>query len=308
MAENSKKILSLDIGGTKTAIGLVDPDDWRVLIKKEMPTDPRSGRQSFLERLVVAVRAMGVEGFGTIGIGIAGLVDFEHGILLKSPNLTQEFDNFVLAKSLEDEFGRPTAMDNDVRCFSLAEATIGSGRGFRHVFGVTIGTGIGGCMVIDGRVLRGRDNAAGEVGHMTVAMDSPIPCGCGGHGHFEALASGSALERLFGKKTTGEEVLALADSGDRRAQEALETLRGGLAVGFANIAYAYNPDVVVVGGGLGGVEGVWRPAVALAEGKISYPPVARLDVRRSVLGVSANLVGAAMMASERLPANRPLPR
>lgn len=302
MAKTSKKIIGLDVGGTKTAIGLIEEGSWKVLKFISVPTNAKNGRKEVLTNTVRLTKNFITKGVYAVGLGFAGLTDIERGILVKAPNFPSSFNGFRIAAAMKKEVGLPVFLDNDVHCFALAEAKIGAGRGKNTVFGMTLGTGIGGGLVVNGSLYRGRDNAAGEVGHLELALGSNATCGCGQKGHFEAIASGSAMTRFYAECTgmvhTASQIVELAAGGDRAARDVVERFRNGLAAGLATIAYAYNPDIIVIGGGLAKDEAAWRPAVTAAEGQIIFPRLSKLPVRRSRLGVKANVIGAAMIASQ----------
>jgi len=301
MRKVTGKYVGVDVGGTKIAAGLVDAATWKVLKTIELPTDAFGGRAIVLDNIIEAIKGVSVGKVKGIGVGFAGAIDFKRGRIIRGPNFAPDQMGFDLAKDLSRRLKTPVSLDNDVRCFALAEAKIGVAKGYANVFGMTLGTGIGGELVIDGHPYRGKNNIAGEVGHATFAMGSEMLCGCGQAGHFEALASGTAVRRLagavMGEELSATEVLASAAQGNAKAKAVLEAYREGLALGLANIAYIYDPDIIVLGGGLAAIEDLWRPAVARACEKVIYAPLRDLTVKRSKLGHRANIIGAAMLAS-----------
>jgi len=168
--------------------------------------------------------------------------------------------------------------------------------------GITLGTGIGGGIVIDGRLLRGKDNAAGELGHMTLDLHSDAVCGCRNKGHFEALASGSAMARIYklrtGKILTPLEVEYAAKAGDKHALGVMGEMRLGLATGLANIMQMLNPDVIVIGGGLRRVKMLWQPAIKEAKKRVIYPELRSTVIVKSELGSNAGVLGASLLTRE----------
>jgi glucokinase len=194
------------------------------------------------------------------------------------------------------------AVDNDANCAVLAEWTLGAARGCDHVALLTLGTGIGGGLVLDGRVYRGAVGAGAELGHMPVDLDGP-PCfgGCPGRGCLESLCSGSALARdaeaLFARPVTGEEVTELARAGDATAVQLMHTLGDRLGAGLAGIANALNPEMIVVGGGvMAAGELVLEPARAELRRR-ALAPSRDVDVVAAELGEEAGMIGAALLAA-----------
>ena len=301
---HARLYIGIDVGGTKILASLIEKDSWNILASTQVKTNASAGREAVLSNIEKAVRSLLIKNpVAAVGIGFAGLTNIQRGLVVKAPNFPKDFENLRLTDILSKRLKKPVFLDNDVHCFALAEAVKGVGKGKNSVFGITLGTGIGGALVINGRLYRGRNNAAGEIGHTTIAMESDAGCGCGKRGHFESLASGSSLKRLYFKQTkqnySGEEIVGLASRGDKNAKKVIETVAQGLAVGLGNVAYTYNPDVIVIGGGLAKVTPLWKLAVKLAEKDLVFPELAPLPVRVSKLGHRANVIGAAILAAQK---------
>ena len=231
-----------------------------------------------------------------IGIGFAGLVDFDAGRLVWSPHLDQGLD---LGPILSDALGVPVAVDNDANAAALAEATAGAGMGYRTVFMVAIGTGIGGGLVIDGRIERGR-GFLGEVGHIQVDPSGPL-CACGSTGCWEAVASGSALDRaahdLLGSGATGRDLVSAA-ADDPNAAAALDAVAQWIGVGLGAVVSAFDPDIVIVGGGVGTESKILTKAVDAMAGFVpGYAHRPATPVVAAHFGAAAGVVGAALLAS-----------
>ncbi len=293
-----RTIIGLDVGGTKIRSGAVSPKG-KLLSDATMPTETARGKAVVLENILKRVRAVWSDDVKAIGIGMAGIVDHAKGVYREGPNLPKDFKDVPVASILRRTFRVPVRVDNDVHCFTLAEAKFGAAKPFSTVVGLTLGTGIGGGIVIDGRLFRGRNNAAGEIGHMTVASAYPAVCGCGRTGHFEAYGSGSAMRRIH-KALSGTDLDPLAvekaaKSGDPKAAETLRIMADGLAAGFANIIHVLNPDIIVVGGGIAKVDILWKPALAAVRDRIVYPELRRTPIVRAALGGDANVLGAALI-------------
>lgn len=300
---HAKLYIGIDVGGTKILASLIEGDSWRILTSTQVETNASAGKETVLRNIEKAAHSLLInKPVAAIGIGFAGLTDVQKGLIVKAPNFPKDLENLRLTDILSKRLKKPVFLDNDVHCFALAEAVKGVGKGKESVFGITLGTGIGGALVINGRLYRGRNNAAGEVGHTTIAMGSDARCGCGKSGHFESLASGSSLKRLYFKQTklsySGEEIVSLASRGDKNALKVMKTVVQGLAVGLGNIAYTYNPDVIVIGGGLAKVTALWKLAAKLAEKNLVFPKLAPLPIHVSKLGHRANVIGAAILAAE----------
>jgi glucokinase len=303
MGKATGKYLGIDVGGTKIAAGLVDAATWKVIKTVQRPTEAHLGRARVLANILETVGELSAGKIKGVGVGFAGVVDFKRGVVLAAPNFSKDLANFPLAKELARHLHAPVVVDNDARCFALAEAVAGSAKGKGVVFGMTIGTGIGGSLIINGQPFRGRDNAAGEIGHAIFSLGSLAECGDGQLGHFEAAASGTALRKMtsaiVGREMSVTELMTVAAAGNAPAQAVVDAFRGSLTIGLQNLAYLYNPDTIVIGGGVGEHEELWRPAVAKAASRIIYPKVKNLVVRRSKLGHRANILGAAMLAAAR---------
>jgi glucokinase len=271
--------LGLDVGGTKIlGIGITETGERVAEVRVESPHQ----REYLLDALEGAVEALldllgaAALDVASVGIGFPGLVEVETGVLHAVPNLpaaagfTVRDDLLPRLVKLMVNRGASTvrlALDNDANCAAAAELLYGAARSSREAVIVTIGTGIGGGVISGGKVLRGRRGFAGEVGHTVVELDGP-PCGCGGRGCWEQFASGSALARLArlevaaGRLRTvaelagsaeavhGEHVLAAAREGDVEAAELFALMGRYLAIGLSNIAEIFDPDVILLSGGL----------------------------------------------------------
>jgi glucokinase len=287
--------LGLDLGGTKLLAGVVEADG-SVLARERrriagLPLGP------LLDLVVEVVDTLASD--LAVGVGVPALLDRRTGVAVRCVHLP--LDGVAVADVLAERLGRPVAVDNDATCAVLAEWTLGAARGCDHAALLTLGTGIGGGLVLDGSVYRGAVGAAAELGHVPVDLDGP-PCfgGCPGRGCLEALCSGSALARdasaLLGRPISGEEVTALARGGDPEAIRMVETLGDRLGVGLAGIAMALNPEIIVVGGGvMAAGELVLEPARAELRRR-ALEPSRDVRVVAAQLGEEAGMIGAALLA------------
>lgn len=314
MTEAGGVIVGVDVGGTKLLAGVVDS---RGIVRHNVlrSTPGRHATTRVLEdELVTGVLEAAQEApLAGVGIAAAGFVETTGDRVMFAPHLS--WRDAPVRTRLEARLGCPVVLDNDANCAALAEWTFGAGRGTASMLMITLGTGIGGGMVLDGRVVRGANGMAGEFGHMQVVPDGH-PCECGGRGCWEQYCSGSALirfarERLGHDPTileelctgrpellTGQMIAAAADEGDLVAQQAFHSVGEWLGRGVANLAAALDPQVVVVGGGVSTVgERILRTGRATLErtlvgGMFRVPPTL-LPAR---LGTQAGLVGAAIRA------------
>ncbi len=293
----NKYIIGLDVGGTKIAAGAVDSHG-KVVKRITLPTEARRGKKIILKNILAAASKVWLPGVKAIGVAMAGQCDTRRGIFLSGPNFPKNFKNINLAKILEKNFHVPVSLDNDARAFTLAESVYGAGRGFNNVLGITFGTGIGGGIMIDGKILRGKDNTAGEIGHMTIETSSNYRCSCGKFGHFEALASGTALQnfykKLSGKSLTGPEIIKIL-AKDKNAKRAVALVSKYLGLGLANLVQILNPDIIVLGGGLSQIPTLWPPALQEFKKRVIYKSLQKTKIVKAKLENDAGIIGATLI-------------
>jgi glucokinase len=238
-----------------------------------------------------------------VGVGVPGLFDRATGTIRLFPNLPGAWPGFPLRDRLAIAIGRPVELINDARAFTLAEGRLGAGRGCRTVAGVTLGTGVGGGLLVDGRLHLGASGTAGEIGHQTVLPNGPR-CGCGNRGCAEALVQASALARIAGRPTV-EAIFEGAEAGDPRCREAIGTLARYLGIALANVVTVLVPDRVVIGGGIAAAgDVVLEPIRAAVRERTPLVPPERIDIRVAELGQQAGAIGAALAAADALAADR----
>lgn len=308
----SECVLGVDLGGTKIALGLVTRDG-QVLAETTVPTQAEEGPGPAVERLAAAARelvAAGAPRLLAAGVGAPGPLDLPAGRFIGSPNLPG-WDGFPLREELAGRLGVPVWVDNDANVAALAEARAGAGQGARVMLYVTVGTGIGGGLVVDGRLFSGANGNGLEIGHVTVDPDGP-PCGCGNRGCWEALASGPALGRLaeqrLGKnprspdgRWTAAGVLERAEQGDAAARALMEEYAGWLGLGLASMVNAFNPDRVVLGGGVMKRYALLAPAMEREMRRRALAAnAAAARLCPAGLGGRAGLIGAALLAWDGL--------
>lgn len=291
-------IIGVDVGATKIRAGVVSSTG-KILGTANVPTGTAKGKDAVLDNIRQAIASVWRDEVAGIGLGLAGIVDHETGVFISGPNFPATFAKIPIAALAKKWFGKPAAADNDVHCFALAEAVRGAGKGKRLVIGMTLGTGVGGGIIVGGVIERGRNNAAGEIGHMSVSDDERAVCGCGMTGHLEALASGTAMSALY-KKATGKELDAFAVekaflAGDPVAKLVFKRMADGLATGLANLIHILNPDIIVIGGGIAKVDALVVPALKEYKAKLISPAIKTTPVERAMLGTDANVLGAALL-------------
>ncbi|MCS6830743.1 MAG: ROK family protein [Armatimonadota bacterium] len=258
-------IVGVDIGGTKVACVLADAEG-RILARRWQPTRASEGWQAVVQQLfemteqVLAGTLLSqVRG---IGVSCGGPLDSQRGIVYSPPNLPG-WDAVPVKQLFEERFGLPTRLENDANATALAEHRFGAGQGTRNMVFMTWGTGIGGGLILDGKLYRGTNDLAGEIGHTTVLLDGPA-CGCGKRGCLESLASGPSIARrarelanespesLVWQRATPDEVTAqhiveAAQDGDTFARFVLSEAATYMGIGIANVAQILNPERVVLG-------------------------------------------------------------
>lgn len=308
-----RHVLALDIGGTKLAAGIVDEagtllDVVRTPTHVEEGPDRVVGRLVDLGRALLGRSAVPVRG---VGVGCGGPLDLERGLVQNPPNLPGWLD-YPLARRLEEALGLPVALDNDANAAALAEFRFGAGRGTRHMVYLTISTGIGGGLILDGELYRGKRGNAGELGHLQVRYDGP-PCNCGGCGCLESYASGTNIARRARERAAQhpESLLARPAPADLSAETVLAALRAGdavawdlweetldiLAAGVASMVNAFDPERVVIGGGITNFGDLLFPPLRERVGHRAMPALADgVEILPAELGEHVGVLGAAAVA------------
>ncbi|MGE5476822.1 MAG: ROK family protein [Bacteroidales bacterium] len=290
--------IGVDLGGTKTEVIALDRASGAELARRRVPTERGSydGTIQTIRTLVEAVESE-TGANGTIGVGIPGTISPRTG-LVKNANSTwligKPFD-----RDLAAALGRPVRIANDADCFTLSEATDGAGAGFETVFGVILGTGVGGGLVVHGRLVSGPNSVAGEWGH------NPLPwpgrdempghyCYCGKAGCIETFLSGPALERDFGGGATAAQIAQMAEEGDDKAEGLLSRYEDRLARSLATVINIFDPHVIVLGGGLANVRRLYREVPRLW-GEYVFSDAVDTLLKPPLHGDSSGVRGAAWL-------------
>jgi glucokinase len=315
---STRDVIGVDLGGTKLLAGVVD-DEGVVVRRTVRPTD-LSSEEAVLAQIEDAIGELAEEGIAALGVGIPSTIDQRAGRAVASVNIP--LSDVDLRDALGRRFGVPAMIENDANAAALAEHRFGAGRGTRHMIMLTLGTGIGGGLILDGRLYRGAIGAGAELGHITLDADGP-PCQgtCPGRGHLEALASGTAADalsqRVARERPDGDlgrvaaegqvvdarvaEALALAGPGD--ARDVLEEVGTWLGVGIASYVNVFNPELVVLGGGFARAgDLLFEPARRVVAERALLPARDLVRIVPARLGVEAGLIGAGLVGYEALSA------
>jgi predicted NBD/HSP70 family sugar kinase len=287
--------IGIDLGGSKIE-GVVLDDQHRVLARKRIATEPDQGPQHIVQRIASLARSLerDTKALGApVGVGTPGSLSPRTGLLRNSNTVC--LNGYPLKEALEDELQQRITLENDANCFALAEARLGAGRGYHCVFGVIIGTGCGGGIVLDGQIRTGAQGLAGEWGHMVIDP-AGAPCYCGAHGCVETFISGSGLQRYHNNRTgqsiSAQAIFAGDDDAHRKSQ--LHYLNH-FGQALANLMTLIDPDIIVLGGGLSHIDRLYTDGVTAVAQRLFGREMSTRIVRHA-LGDSAGVIGAALLA------------
>ena len=301
-------VIGVDVGGTKVAAARIAGTE--VVEPVVHPTD-LTGSDALMAGIEQAIGEV-AEATGppqAIGIGMPSQIDFATGTIVSSVNIP--FEGVALGEELGARLGVPVYLDNDANCAALAEAQFVEDAPAQHLVMLTLGTGVGGGVVIDGRIFRGTTGLGGELGHTVVQADGPeCPGSCPNRGCLEALASGTALEReatarAGGKRVKGKQVVEAARQGDEAARGLLADVGRWLGIGISNYVNIFEPRHFVIGGGLSAAADLFLDA-AIEEARSRALPALFGRVRISVAqaGNDAGVIGAGLLAAQELALSR----
>jgi glucokinase len=320
-----KKYIGCDLGGTNLRAAIVDVEDGSIVHQMNMPTQARDGHEALMKRMaglflqIIEWAGLKKDAIGGIGIGVPGVLDLEKGETLFLPNLPGTWPHVPLAKTIADLTGLPTVLLNDVRSITNGEWHFGAGRGVDTVAVFAVGTGIGGGLVINGKLHLGIGGTGGELGHMTVDYRGPT-CGCGNKGCLEAFASGPAIAAMGMKavtqglttrigemceydlnRITPELIAQAARAGDQIAMEIYERAGFYLGIAAANVCVAVGPRRIIIGGGVAQVgDLLLDPIRRTLRERVTVIPIEQVEVLQSQLGDNAGVVGVACWAADHL--------
>ncbi len=312
----------VDLGGTsvKCALGTADG---RIAAEASIMTDAHEGPESVLQRIATAVKGLTTTAGGrpvSLGMGVPGLVDIGRGVTKFLPNLAGHWKDVPAAELLSDAVGCPVKLLNDVRTATLGELKYGHGRGVNTMALFAIGTGVGGGIVVDGKLRLGPLGAAGELGHMTILPNGP-PCGCGSRGCLETIVGAPAIaaegirlmqiglaprlrEIVDGDITriTPKEMAEAARAGDEDVTEAIERAAGYLGLAVANVVTVLHPELVVIGGGVAKMgDLIFDRVREVMRQDVRMFPADDVRVEQSKLEEKAGVMGALALAAFGIP-------
>ena len=297
----SRILWGIDLGGTKIEGALIDPDDAsKALHRLRVPTESSGGYDHILSQFSKLIglleKESGLKRPAKIGIGTPGTTNPQTGLLKNSNTLC--LNGKPLAEDLSRILGVEAVLANDANCCALGEATLGAAQGMKTVFGIILGTGVGGGIVVDGHVLTGAHGICGEWGHNPLRGEG-APCYCGRSGCIEMVCSGPALERfhaaISGNAIALPEIASRAASGDPSSVATLERLREKFAEALGAVINILDPDAIVIGGGVGNLDLLYTPETRAAVQKHLFNDRFDAPLLRPTLGDSAGVFGAAML-------------
>jgi len=298
-------LLGIDLGGTSVKLGICDADG-TVIDRRTIDTEVERGSDDAIARIAIAGRDL-VEDNGPVaacGIGAPGELDLQRRHLIRA-NHFPGWINVPLPHRLSEHLGVHTTLENDSNCAALAEFRCGAGRGAQSLACFTLGTGVGGGVIIDGELWTGANGAAGALGHISVDPNGP-PCRCGQRGCVEQYASASAVANRYGRGSARDAFEAAARS-DADAVAVVDWACDGLAAGVANVVHTIQPDVVVLAGGMAAAGNVMldrvRAGVAI---RVRATWLEAIRIECAALGDDAGWIGAALHAAATLGATAPL--
>lgn len=307
----SKYVFGVDVGGTTVKMGFFDSEGV-VLEKWEIPTRTQNGGENILPDIAKSIlntmdeKGISKEDVIGVGIGVPGPVD-GNGVVYKAVNLG--WGVFNIAEILTGLLGIPAKAGNDANVAALGEMWKGGGQGYRSLVAVTLGTGIGGGVIIDGKLLTGYKGAGGEIGHVHIMDDEPEACGCGGHGCLEQYGSATGVVRLANRILAATEEDSVLRNGDVSAKSVFDAVKAGdkvaiqiatqfgeiLGKGLAIIASVLNPEIFVIGGGVSKAGEILFEYIKPAYQKYVFPGSAETEFALATLGNDAGIYGAAKL-------------
>lgn len=319
-ARGKKYLGAVDLGGSKI-LSVIADGDGRRLGEDRRSTSAEEGPELVLERIVRSLEeALAKAGLqrgdlAAVGICSPGPCDIDAGVICNAPNLPG-WRNVPICRYVHERLGAPACLENDANAAALGEHVYGAGRGCRHLIYMTVSTGIGGGLIIGGRLYRGATGVAGELGHMTIDPQGPV-CGCGNHGCLEALASGTAIaargkelvaqggSALLAKlaqeqgRLAAETVAQAAGQGDIACQDIIRRAGYYLGIGLASYVNIFNPEIIIIGGGLAKIgDLLLGPARAEMEARAMPEALKAVQVKLAELGDYAGVMGMVALLRE----------
>lgn len=312
--------IGIDLGGTKVLSALINKENGEVIYSAKKKTRKDKGPTRIIEKIIESIHEILDESsvpkseITSIGIGAAGQIDRQNGILLSSPNL--DCFNVPIKEIIENEFSIPTFVGNDVEIATLGEMKYGAGKGCQNLVCVFVGTGVGSGIVINGKLLTGATGTAGEIGHIVVDYGGR-QCGCGAMGCLEAYASRSAIEkRISGALKKGRNSIILdyleagrsmsssmikksLEQGDELVTQALDEASEYLSAGLASVINLINPELIILGGGLiDAIDYFYNKTILKAHVKALPIAASHIEFKKAKLGDFSGVIGAAFLSDK----------
>ncbi|HEX4809667.1 MAG TPA: ROK family protein [Bryobacteraceae bacterium] len=295
--------IGVDLGGTNLRAAAIDIEG-NLLERVAVQVDQHGGRNAIINNIVTAIHgvrgSVGADGLHGVGIGVPGFIDIDTGIVLKAANLP-DLDGYSVRDAIQQMLGTPIILENDANAAALGEQWMGAGKGVKNLVLITLGTGIGGGVIIDGKILHGSVGMAGELGHMTVIPDGN-PCGCGNYGCLEKHASATAIAamgrllHLGDNNLTSAGVYEMALAGDQRAVSVFQSMGRALGIGIANLINIFNFPLYLLSGGPLPAWDMFAPTMIAEIRRRSFVfEATNTRVERATLGADAGLFGAAYL-------------
>jgi len=303
-----KYIVGIDVGATNIKAGLIK--NHRIISRIILPTRDFSSQRQLINGLVYAIRDCLLKGASLkrqrilgIGLGLPGLINFKKGIVHYLPNI-KGWKNVPLRKIIQKRTGLPVFIDNDANLMSLAEARLGAAKGKNNVVGITLGTGVGAGIILNGKLYRGANFAAGEIGHLPINEEGP-KCSCGGAACLERYIGNRYIEgelrKIFKKNISLEKSSELAARGNLKATKIWETVAGHLGIALSGVVNLLNPEVIVIGGGVSAAGGIIFDNVRrIIRERAMLPQSMAVKIVRARLGNDAGMMGAGLLVEEEL--------
>lgn len=313
------KRIGIDVGGTNVKIALVDKSG-KIIYSNSVPTYAKMGYEYTVNNIKQAIKDLmketntSAKDIDGIGFDFPGQVDYKTGVVKLAPNIPG-WVNVPIAQMIEEEFHIPTRIDNDVRCAALGEMKFGAGQGCENFVCITVGTGIGSGLVVNGQLVRGASNAAGEIGHIKLQMKDGLICGCGDTGCLEAYASGPSIVAMAqdyikgGKSTKFREMAAAeggeitpymvakaAEAGDPVAKRIFAIVGEYIGIGLTSVINLLNPEKVIIGGGVAEAgDLLLEPIRKTIKERAMVVAGSAVEIVPAQLGNSAGVIGASML-------------
>lgn len=305
-----KYIVGVDVGGTNIKLGIVDPLG-KIIVKTVLATKSYSrNKNKLMDGIACAIgglvkeKGLSNRDIQGVGIGLPGLVNFEKGIVIFMPNIPG-WNNVPLKAVMQKKLGWPVFVDNDVNVVSLGEWKFGAGQGYQNLICMTLGTGVGGSLILNDAIYRGEGFAAGELGHMPLNEDGPS-CNCGGKGCFERYVGNrylliKAAELFENKDIRLEDIFRLAGDGDQRAIQFWEEAAAHIGNALAGVINLLNPRLIIIGGGVSNNYKFMKKTIEqVVRQRAMKVPRDMVKIVRAQLGDEAGIIGAYVLVRESI--------